>query len=331
MARSNCGRPAASRPGLAMSALALAGLAVAGAPDAPDTAQAADALHLAGAPGGEGCAADNLSRISDPSSSERHEGEITPEQAAEHQQKLEEELGSVRGPQMAPSSPIPVVVHVISAEDGEGDVSQERVEQQIQVLNDAFEGSFASGDEATDTGFRFELADTTRHTNDEWFQDFSSDRDSIRAELHQGGPETLNVYTADLGSGVLGFSTFPQDIEADPEQDGVVVSYDTLPDGGRDRFDIGHTTTHEVGHWLGLFHTFQNGCETPGDYVDDTPYEREAATGCPASRNTCPDRPGEDPVNNFMNYSDDACMTHFTPGQAERMAQHWNAFREPQV
>jgi hypothetical protein len=61
--------------------------------------------------------------------------------------------------------------------------------------------------------------------------------------------------------------------------------------------------------------------------VDDTAYEREAASGCPEGRDTCPEQEGEDPVTNFMNYSDDACMTHFTKGQAERMVEHWAAFR----
>lgn len=314
-----------------MSALAVTGLAVAGAPDVPDTAQVTDAVHLADAHTDHTCETDGAALDSDQRSSEGHDGELTPEQAADHQAQLEDALGTDRGSQIAPPQSVPVVMHVISAEDGEGDVSQERVDQQIQVLNDAYRGAFASGEESTDTGFEFELVETTRHSDDTWFHEFSSNRDTIRAELHQGGPETLNVYTADLGTGVLGFSTFPQDIESSPEQDGVVVSHDTLPGGSRENFDIGHTTTHEVGHWLGLFHTFQNGCESPGDYVDDTPYEREAANGCPAGRDTCPDRPGEDPVNNFMNYADDACMTHFTPGQAERMVQHWAGFREPQV
>lgn len=313
-----------------MSALAVTALTVAGTPDVPDTTQATDAVHLADAHTDRTCETDRATLDSDRRSPEGHAEEITPEQAADYQAQLEDALGTDRGSQIAPP-PVPVVVHVISDEDGEGDVSQKRIEQQIQVLNDAYQGAFAPEEDSTDTGFDFELVETTRHSDNTWFHEFSSNRDTIRAELHQGGPETLNVYTADLGSEVLGFSTFPQDFESAPEQDGVVVSHDTLPGGSREDFDIGHTATHETGHWLGLFHTFQNGCESPGDYVDDTPYEREAANGCPTDRDTCPDRPGKDPVHNFMNYTDDACMTHFTPGQAERMTQHWTAFREPRA
>ncbi|MBR8744149.1 zinc metalloprotease [Nocardiopsis sp. MG754419] len=259
-----------------------------------------------------------------------HEGtEVTPEQAAEYEGELRRAMVRLRGQEegAAPPYTVPVVVHVISASDGSGQVSDERVDDQVDVLNRAYRGDYAQGSEGTDTGFRFELSEVTRTENDTWFRRFGEQRDTIRARLHQGGPETLNIYTADLGSGLLGFSTFPQDQADAPEQDGVAIAHDTLPGGDRDRFNEGHTGTHEVGHWLGLFHTFQNGCQSPGDYVDDTPYEREAASGCPVGRDSCPEREGKDPVTNFMNYSDDACMTHFTPGQAERMVAHWAAFR----
>jgi hypothetical protein len=75
-----------------------------------------------------------------------------------------------------------------------------------------------------------------------------------------------------------------------------------------------------VGHWLGLFHTFQNGCSAPGDEVEDTPAEAEPAFGCPIGRDTCPGR-REDAVTNYMNYSDDACLNRFTFGQIARMLE----------
>ncbi|MFD6952040.1 peptidase [Nocardiopsis sp. TSRI0078] len=267
-------------------------------------------------------------------------GELTPQEAARYHQRLREELVSLRGQELQPPQTVPVVVHVISAEDGRGDVSDERVQKQVDVLNAAYSGGRADAAarsttsaapaaeaEAADTGFRFELSEVTRTVNDDWFTNFDEHRDTARAQLRQGGAGTLNIYTADLGPGLLGYSTFPQDYEENPEQDGVVVAHDTLPGGDREQFNLGHTSTHEVGHWLGLFHTFQNGCTDPGDYVDDTPYEREAASGCPDGRDTCPEKEGEDPVTNFMNYSDDACMTHFTAGQGKRMVEHWAAFR----
>ncbi len=359
-----------------MCGVALTGVAGATAPDAARARLASeDAAAF------EECLPGTAARVTDAEGGTRppEGGELSPSQAADYHRQLREALVPLRGQELQPPHTIPVVVHVISSEDGSGDISDDRVREQIDVLNTAYSGgradvSAASGttdgtggpgnadgtgqengsdagsggpdtsqpgaaldaaraaveaaDEAVDTGFRFELTEVTRTVNDDWFANFDDNRDTIRARLRQGDAATLNIYTADLGPGLLGYSTFPQDYEQDPEQDGVVVAHDTLPGGDRERFNLGHTTTHEVGHWLGLFHTFQNGCDEPGDYVDDTPYEREAASGCPGGRDTCPDRPGEDPVTNFMNYSDDACMTHFTDGQGQRMVEHWAAFRE---
>jgi len=273
----------------------------------------------------EECLPGPAARVSDPEAVVTEGGELTPRQASEYDRQFREAILPLRGQEIQPPRTVPVVVHVISAEDGRGDVPAARIRDQINVLNTAYRGGYA--DEGADTGFSFELSEVTRTVDDTWFTRFDEYRDTIRAELHQGDAGTLNVYTADLGSGLLGYSSFPQDYESAPEQDGVVIAHDTLPGGGRESFDLGHTGTHEVGHWLGLFHTFQNGCSAPGDYVDDTPYEREAASGCPEGRDSCPRRAGDDPVTNFMNYSDDGCMNQFTEGQATRIAEHWAAFR----
>jgi hypothetical protein len=80
------------------------------------------------------------------------------------------------------------------------------------------------------------------------------------------------------------------------------------------------TAVHEVGHWAGLYHTFQGGCDAPGDDVDDTAYEASAATGCPLNQpSSCPGETRFNPVENYMDYSDDACMKHFTPAQYQRI------------
>ena len=72
---------------------------------------------------------------------------------------------------------------------------------------------------------------------------------------------------------------------------------------------------------------FQGGCTEPNDGVDDTPQERSGASGCPVNRDSCPTDPGEDPVTNYMDYSDDACMTGFTAGQNERVRAMFERFR----
>ncbi|WP_197024150.1 zinc metalloprotease [Nocardiopsis sp. CNT312] len=321
MARCSGGGSAALWSGLVLCGVALAGTVAMAPGNGSGTADPGE-RH-------EECDPAAAARVADPAAASRLPvgSELTPHQAAEYERRLQDALSSMHGQRsaVADSREVPVVVHVVSASDGRGRVSDHRIRQQIHVLNQAYGGGFA--DQGVDTGFRFSLREITRTVDDTWFGDFTAHRDEIRADLHRGGAETLNLYTTDLAGDLLGYSTFPQDQQDRPEQDGVVISYRSLPGGSLRGFDLGHTATHEIGHWLGLFHTFQNGCARPGDYVDDTPYEREAAAGCPRGRDSCRERRGADPVTNFMNYSHDGCMTHFTQGQADRMVQHWTAFR----
>jgi hypothetical protein len=90
--------------------------------------------------------------------------------------------------------------------------------------------------------------------------------------------------------------------------------------------DEGDALTHEAGHWLNLEHTFFGQCNKNGDFVDDTPPQKFATSGCPEGKNTCP-APGLDPIHNYMDYSDDSCITEFTPGQVQRMLDSWLFWR----
>ncbi|WP_395109440.1 M43 family zinc metalloprotease [Actinomadura sp. SCN-SB] len=216
---------------------------------------------------------------------------------------------------------VPVYFHVLH--DGPtGNVSEARIRRQIDVLNRAHGGS---GPGAR-TGFVFSLRAITRSNNRAWYRDPLRHERAYKTRLRRGGAGTLNLYSADMGLDVLGWSTFPWRYRADPQMDGVVVHPQSLPGGSIPSFNLGHTATHEIGHWLGLYHTFQGGCTEPGDYVADTPQEREATNGCPVSKDTCP-APGKDPIHNFMDYGFDTCMNQFTSGQGARMHRTWAAYR----
>jgi len=190
---------------------------------------------------------------------------------------------------------------------------------QVDVLNRAYAG--ATGADAANTPFRFVLSAVDRTTNASWFEagpGTAAERE-MKTALHIGGADALNFYTNNAGGFLLGWATFPFWFSADPAMDGVVCLYSSLPGGSTVPYNEGDTGTHEVGHWLGLFHTFQGGCAAVyNDFVADTPSERSPAFGCPAGRDTCP-KPGVDPIENFMDYTDDPCMFQFTAGQSARM------------
>jgi opacity protein-like surface antigen len=209
---------------------------------------------------------------------------------------------------------IPVWFHVINSGPSaeQGNLPDAQIAEQIAVLNAAY----------ASTVFRFELVGTDRKTQLSWFSmgyGSIAERRAKRA-LRKGGPETLNLYSANLGNGLLGWATFPSDYSANPKLDGVVLRYSSLPNGAAAPYNEGDTATHEIGHWLGLYHTFQGRCRG-GDDIADTPAERSPAFGCPVGRDTCTGRPGLDPITNFMDYTDDACMTEFSAIQATRMDQ----------
>ncbi len=216
---------------------------------------------------------------------------------------------------------IPVVFHVVNKGNGieNGDLPMKMLFDQVAVLNAAYAG--ASGSGASNTPFRFSLSSVDRTTNESWFEagpGTAAERE-MKTALHVGGPDVLNFYTNNAGGFLLGWATFPFWFAGDPAMDGVVCLFSSLPGGSTVPYNEGDTGTHEVGHWLGLFHTFQGGCAANyNDFVSDTPSERKPAFGCPTGLDSCP-KPGLDPIENFMDYSDDPCMYRFTSGQSARM------------
>jgi hypothetical protein len=222
--------------------------------------------------------------------------------------------------QLAVGADIPVYVHVMLDEDGNGDVTRQQINRQIAVLNKNFSGGESA--DAADTGFRFTLEGVDRFRNDTWHRDGASNQ--YRSQTRQGGANALNIWLLDFK--FLGIATFPWDYAKHSNVDGIRVHFDSLPGGSIANFNLGETATHEAGHWLGLYHTFQGGCKPPGDEVDDTPAQASPTSGCPVGRDSCT-APGLDPIHNYMDYSFDSCYTEFTPGQSERMNEAWLAYR----
>jgi hypothetical protein len=250
---------------------------------------------------------------------------------------------------------VPVRFHEILKNDGNGggDLSDARIAAQIDALNEGYAG----------TGFQFELVQNTETVEPEWWNlvgAYGSDMSTIRGggkevnmkrRLASEDPGVLDVYSASLGQFLLGWAYFPSDFSEATTypapipsyMDGVVIDYRSVPQPagnteGETRVDPlygeGDTLTHEVGHWLDLYHTFQGGCDDSddgGDFISDTPAEASPNFLCPEPgddpRDTCPDEPGVDPVNNFMDYSFDSCLTEFTPEQAARAQFAWKTYR----
>lgn len=288
-------------------------------------ALSAVALIVVGCGGAEAASTDESRAKSNVSAAKRC---ATPHPSMKEQLDVDARLAG-QGPSRATTGPvtIPVYVHVVTNSTGGGNVSDAHIASQIAVLNSAYAG----GTGGAATRFNFVLAGTTRTANSTWFSCTlgSAAEQQMKNALRQGSADDLNIYFNQAG-GYLGWATFPNEYVGNPKRDGVVVHYASVPGGAFAPFNEGDTATHEVGHWLGVYHTFQNACFSPGDSVDDTPYERSEAYGCPTGRDTCKGKSnaGSDPIENFMDYTDDFCMYKFTAGQATRMSGMWNSYRD---
>jgi hypothetical protein len=233
----------------------------------------------------------------------------TAEQRAAIDAKIREFRASDRAPLISglvADKVVPVYFHVITTNTGAGNVPDSQLTDQIAVLNAAYAGS----------GFQFSYAGAARTANTTWYNGCakSSVERQMKRSLAVDPAHTFNVYTCGLGNGLLGYATFPSYYPENSFMHGVVMLKGALPGGSATNYNGGDTLTHEAGHYLGLYHTFQGGCNEPGDSVADTPAEASASYNCQEGRDTCASE-GLDPIHNYMDYGNDACMDNFTTDQ----------------
>lgn len=224
---------------------------------------------------------------------------------------------------------IPVVVHVLQRNNGTGNISDSLIQSQIDVLNEDFQAQNGSlGANGTDVNVSFTLAGVTRSKSNSWYNDSGAYYNSLAWDTTR----YLNIYT-NTASGNLGYAYVPSGGGVVGNTwDRVVIYWRAF---GRNApygppYNLGRTVTHEVGHYLGLYHTFDGGCASAsgcasnGDLICDTNPESSPMGSGACSRTTCS---SADPVDNYMDYSDDICMQRFTPIQANRMRCTLENFR----
>ena len=239
---------------------------------------------------------------------------------------------------------IPVVFHVLYNQEEEN-ISDEQLLSQLDVLNEDFrrlnqdaintESDFE--EVAADIEIEFCLAvrdpsnlETTGITRTQTdIEGFSLNDnrifyDTLGGKNYWNNDYYLNIWVCNLNN-VLGFASFPGG--AIPEKDGLVIDYEHIGTTGTatEPFNKGRTTTHELGHWLNLIHLWGDG-NCADDFVDDTPTQEMENYGCPAHPSPSCLNEG-DMFQNFMDYTNDACMNFFTQGQKERMHATINLYR----
>ena len=217
---------------------------------------------------------------------------------------------------------IPVVFHVLYNTNGSGNIPDARIFEQIDILNQDFAvltNSLIQFHLATEDPNGGATSGITRTRSRSYY----NDRGSYAANLGWDTNRYLNIYTNTAG-GNLGYAYVPNGGGVVGQSfDGVRLLWSSVGYTNAVPYNLGRTGTHEVGHYLGLLHTFNGGCgtsncNTSGDLICDTnPESSPNYSACsPSERSTCG---SPDPVRNYMDYSDDACMDNFSLEQAYRM------------
>lgn len=265
---------------------------------------------------------------------------------------LSSHQGQVTNRGGGPVITVPVVVHVVYITAAQN-ISDQQIYSQIAVLNNDYRRLNADtvntptifDSLAADVGIEFCLASIDPNGNPTngitrtssaggsfgaFFNPLTEDVKSSATGGIDPWPtdQYLNIWVCNLFTGLLGYAQFPGDA---PATDGVVITTNAFGTTGTvtPPFSLGRTTTHECGHWFGLYHIWgdDSDCVTGSDSIPDTPNAAGSSpSDCDPTRNSCSN---EDPfwgvvdppdmVQNYMDYSNDSCMNMFTLGQKARM------------
>ncbi|TFK25276.1 hypothetical protein FA15DRAFT_755929 [Coprinopsis marcescibilis] len=291
---------------------------------------------------------------------------IYPKHAADAEKHFQTNIGSHRAGKYNDDylwAEIPINFHIIANNQTMLDFieSEGRIEAQFEMMQEAF----------APARIEWKLTNITRTINETWWERMGEglieeDPDDLlevnpierqmKETLGSGNPAILEVFIVQLlqGPGLGGYvRALPARFSDSPEHelerdqiDGVVLNWNALPFNPNPQIRQvfqGKTLIHEVGHWMGLLHTFGHvsegpgSCEGPGDYIDDTPVQayathddlRSTATSIEdcVAQDSCPGLPGLDPVLNYMDYTPDVCRTEFTPGQIWKMRMMLDMYR----
>ncbi|AHM63240.1 Pregnancy-associated plasma protein-A [Flammeovirgaceae bacterium 311] len=267
----------------------------------------------------------------------------------QHKKKLSGQQIHPAGTDAEAKFVIPVVVHVIHRGEAVGtgtNIPDEQILSQLKILNDDFRArNISSIDKlpaefkslAADTEIEFVLAKQDPEglpttgivrvaaTEGNWSQ---AKDINLKSLSHWPATKYLNLYSAELSSPVIGWAQFPQSdrlsglnfSDIAEETDGVVIDYRYLGTGYRALSSSkGRTATHEIGHYLGLRHIWGDGNCSKDDFVSDTPLIDNSHKGCPATTSKSSCTGGLAMYQNYMDYTDDGCMSLFTTGQKERL------------
>lgn len=233
-----------------------------------------------------------------------------------------------------------VQIHIIHGRHkGEAKVKKYAARKLFGILAAGYNGAQSSASEPMGIGFR--LKRITISKNESWYhaRPMSRADKQMKKRLHRGTASTLNIYLNSPkfanGGVLLGFATFPWKYSGHKRLDGVTINVASLPGGRARGYNLGDTVIHETGHWLGLLHTFQGGCDPVNDGVSDTPAEQEPNFYCVGGSYGFPSKvcdptdltTYQDPAYNFMDYTFDYCMKMFTYGQHARYAGLFQTYR----